>query len=232
MTRAAVPRRRERGFMISHIPEDSRKKLEHYSERSKERAMEQAIYQRCGPGGSLADSAIWGQLIAYQVPLFDNGGRDGWGHIDLLGLDAKGQAVVVELKRAKSTETPLRCLMEGVANAIAVTENWHEIRTEIAAIARKKNPEHPVAETADVITIVVLAPSAYWEAWTPLGNPGKAVSLRTRELFWRVCDASAACGFPVVLAEFDWPFEKDPAARLARTSFARHGVTRQIPPTQ
>ncbi len=206
------------------MPEDSRKKLEHYSERSAERAMEQAIYADCGPTGSFHESPIWGRLIAFQVPLFDNIARDGWGHIDLLGLDATGNPVVIELKRAQSRETPLRCLMEGVANAIAVQENWGAIRSEVAAIASRRHPDQRVADVAETVKTVVLAPTEYWDSWAPFGNPGKAVPRSTRESFWRVCDASASSGFPIILAALEWPLQNATVARIARTSFARSGV--------
>src|SRR5688572_6464338 len=52
--------------------------------------IEQQLYLAYGPAGSLGATPLWTQLVAYQVPLFDQQVRQGWGQIDLLALDAAG----------------------------------------------------------------------------------------------------------------------------------------------
>lgn len=218
-TRNVVPRRALRGFRIASVPTGSRAELAEYKARSIERAIEQELYAACGPEGSFAHNDVWGRLVAYQVPLFDHAGRDKWGHVDLLGIDDLGQPVVVELKRGESRETPLRCLMEGVANAIVVQANWEQIRSEIDAIPQMKSIGLKAAIRIGCVKTVVLAPANYWSAWEPRGTPGYAVSANSRLAFHRLTARCAIAGFPVQVAEFTWPLSGHPDPRDCRKRF-------------
>ena len=155
------------------------------------------------------------------MPLFDHGGKDEWGHIDLLGIDELGEPVVVELKRGESRETPLRCLMEGVANAIVVQENWEQIRSEIDAIEQMKSINLKAAARIGCVKTVVLAPTNYWDAWEQSGTPGYAVSAYCRQAFYLLMDRCAAAGFPVQLAEFVWPLSGHPTPSDCRKRFCQ-----------
>lgn len=92
-TLAAAPERRQ-GFRLN------RPLTEVIHESEQERRLEAAMMKRwCCPGmGSIPGG--WERLVAFQVPLFDQQQKHGWGYIDLLGVDARGTPVVVELKKA------------------------------------------------------------------------------------------------------------------------------------
>jgi hypothetical protein len=63
-------------------------------------------------------------VLSYQVMLRDTNEDTGWGEVDLLGRSPEGAPIVIELKGASNTETPLRGIVEGVAYAIAVRKAW------------------------------------------------------------------------------------------------------------
>jgi hypothetical protein len=219
-TIGAVPKRGEIGFQMGTLRDGARKRAMEYSKVSGERSLEQSIFATLGPGGTFVDNPIVGRIIAYQVPLFDRRSRAGWGHIDLLGLTALGQPVVIELKCASSRETPLRCMMEGVANAIAVRENWPAIRRAILGIDRVTREELSVADTVGPVETIVLAPTEYWAAWEPDGQPGYAVDAAARESFRLVCSTSDANGFPVLLAALETSSDGSSSVRRAVSSFS------------
>lgn len=47
--------------------------------------MKHALYAASGPKGLFTNSDVLSRVVAYQVPLFEHGGKDEWGHIDLWG---------------------------------------------------------------------------------------------------------------------------------------------------
>ena len=134
--------------------------------------MEQLLYLAYGPGGSLGATDVWGQLVAFQVPLHDQRVRNGWGHIDLMALTPEGFPVVIELKKHDAHDTPLRALVEGVANAVAVAENWPAMSREIREMCVRRHPGVFVAEAVSPVHTVVLAPEDYWTSWQAAREPG------------------------------------------------------------
>jgi hypothetical protein len=214
-TRAAVPRRlqRGRGFSLDVTNHRWRKALDGMDAKSTERRIEQRLYLAYGPVGELGATDLWERLVAFQVPLFDSQKRHGWGHIDLLALNSQGHPVVIELKKHDATETPLRALVEGLANAVAVEENWDDLSTEIRAMCARRGLTCAVAERASPVAVVALAPERYWRRWKRDGELGRSVDAAARDEFRRLRSACAAAGHPTFLASFDWPFEKDPRVR-------------------
>jgi hypothetical protein len=220
-TRCAVPRRarRDKDFRIDVGLHVARKPLEAMAAKSEERRIEQQLYLAYGPASRLGSKPFWGQLVAYQVPLFDSGARDGWGHIDLLALDAAGLPIVIELKKQSSTEPPLRAAVEGLANAIAVEECWPAMSEEIRAMCRLRGLGQPVADAAAPVQVIVLAPAGYWDGWQPSGKLGRAVNSTARLEFRKLTSAFEAAGHPIALAAFDWPFTVDPRVRIAEVDW-------------
>lgn len=216
-TRAAVPRRPLRGkrFSIDAATHRSRKALEGMDATSAERRIEQRLYLAYGPAGELGATDLWERIVAFQLPLFDSQRRQGWGHIDLLALDSQGHPVVIELKKHDAVETPLRALVEGLANAVAVEENWPEMSAEIRTTCAARGLRCAVSETAAPVAVVALAPESYWRAWEPGGPLGRRADAAAREGFRQLRSACAAAGYPTHLASFDWPFARDPRVRLA-----------------
>lgn len=216
-TRLATPRRprRSKDFCIDSASHGKRKALEEIDANSEERRIEQRLYLAYGPSGPLGPTQLWQRLVGFQVPLFEKQQRNGWGHIDLLALGADGHPVVVELKKHDSNETPLRILIEGLANAIAVEENWPALSEEIRAMYARQGLRDPVAEAAPPVTVLGLAPDSYWDKWQADGSSGRTVKAEARDEFRRLRGAIAGAGYPIRLATFAWPFDRDPRVRPA-----------------
>ena len=100
-TRLTVPRRprRQKSFSIDVPTHGGRKGLEHINPKSEERTIEQQLHLTYGPAGTLGSTSLWERLVAFQVPLFEVGRRNDWGHIDLLALDVDGHPIVIELNK-------------------------------------------------------------------------------------------------------------------------------------
>lgn len=158
---------------------------------------------------------LWDRPIAFQVPLHERQARDGWGHIDLLALSSEGSPIVVELKKQNAQDTPLRAMVEGLANAVAVQENWAEMSGEIRDMCARRRLGCTVAEAATPVRLVVLAPRAYWDSWQQNGALGRAVGHAARGEFRRFRGALEERGYPTRLGAFDWPFEGNPRVRPA-----------------
>lgn len=220
-TRLATPHRPRRGkdFCIDSASHVGRKGLEEIDPKSEERRIEALLYQAYGPTGLLGPTDSWERLVAFQVPLFEEQQRNDWGHIDLLALGADGRPIVVELKKHDSVETPLRILIEGLANAIALEENWPALSQEIRAMCARKGLRSPVADTAAPVTVAGLAPDAYWRSWQADGTAGRTVKSSARDEFRRLRAAVAEAGYPVRLETFDWPFDGDPRVRPAEVDW-------------
>lgn len=220
-TRLATPRRPGRGkdFCIDSTSHVGRKGIEEIDPKSEERKIEALLYQAYGPTGPLGPTDLWERLVAFQVPLFEELQRNDWGHIDLLALRSDGGPIVIELKKHDSVETPLRILIEGLANAIAVEENWPALSKEIRAMCVRRGLRIPVADAPAPVTVAGLAPDAYWRSWQADGAAGRSVKSNTRDEFRRLRAAVAEAGYPVRFATFDWPFDGDPRVRRAEVDW-------------
>lgn len=220
-TRLAVPRRpsRGKGFRIDQDTHGMRMGIDEINEASAERRMEQLLYLAYGPGGSLGRTDVWSQLIAFQVPLYGQRVRNGWGHIDLMALTREGHPVVIELKKHDAQDTPLRAMIEGVANAVAVTENWPAMCDEIREMSARRHVDAPVAQTVPPVCTVILAPEEYWTSWQQNGSLGQTVGHSARESFRSLRHALAESGYPTRMASFEWPIVDSPSVREARVDW-------------
>jgi hypothetical protein len=220
-TRATVPRRPARGkdFRIDPETHGMRMGIEKIHETSEERRMEQLLYLAYGPLGELGATPLWQKLVAFQVPLHDKRESGGWGHIDLLALNAEGRPVVIELKKQDAQETPLRALMEGVANAIVVQENWSAMARELRTMLARFDLDTAVAEEPAPVDVVVIAPESYWRGWQEHGELGQAVDHDARDAFRALRRKLEASGCRILLATFDWPFDHDPKVRTAHVDW-------------
>lgn len=158
----------------------------------------------------------WDVLIGRQIPLMAKKSSEGWGSIDLMGLDSAGRPVVIELKKASSTETPLRALLEAAAYAVSVESNWTVLSDEIHRTGPKNHP----AESPRPIGVVVAAPDRYWRNWDRWSATGRGVPAGTRECIQDVAQALAQAGIPSTFVELtygDWTGTK-PLAGTAVSS--------------
>jgi hypothetical protein len=205
---------RGRGFLVDRVTQGSGLRLDEMSAGSKERRMEQALYDAYSSTGSSGSGVPWQLIVAYQIPLFDRRQRDGWGHIDLLALTADGTPVVIELKTGDAIDTPLRALVEGLANAVAVQANWLAIAGEIEAAGDIRGLSGWTTE-APSVAVQVLAPDTYWQNWQPDGRLGRSVGRAARDRVAQFRAASAQAAYPMYLGAFKWPFDGDPSVRTA-----------------
>ena len=142
----------------------------------------------------------WEVLVGRQVPLMAKKASEGWGSIDLLGLDSVGRPVVVELKKASSPETPLRALLEAAAYAISVEANWTVLSDEIHRIGPSNHP----AESPSPVGIVVAAPDRYWRDWDRWSVTGRGVPPGTRACIRDTAAALTQAGIPPTFVELTY----------------------------
>lgn len=211
-TRRAVPRRQKgQSFLIDRSKGGSAMPAKSMNPRSEERRIEAFLFARYGLKNPSEPKLPWATLITYQLPLFDRRDRDGWGHVDLLGVSRTGMPLVIELKKGSSDETPLRGMIEALANAVAVQENWGSISLEIERLWAREQPDAPQPKLANPIAVQLLAPSEYWARWDKRGRLTTEDDERMRREFRRLRAVAEAYGFPSSFATFDWPCPPGPS---------------------
>lgn len=189
-TRAAPSRKREQLHFNHRHTRLSVEEMGHSKSHpgvirdSDERKLEDALLSAfCTDATSIP--GLWTRIVAKQYALFAEQEKGGWGYIDLLGV-SNNQPVVIELKKATSTEPPLRPLIEAASYAIALKKNWASFADAFAAV-------HGTVSTAeDPIPLVVIAPRSYWDSWS--GQQPWNAPYRT------LVDALAAHGYPAKFA--------------------------------
>ncbi len=151
------------------------------------------MMQRWGVAEMCPVPGAWNRLVAFQVPLFNEQLKKGWGYTDLLGVTEDGLPVVIELKkgakaeadeRIGGTETPLRMVLEAAAYAIALRKNWdHRFRKEwIARLIQLKLPDYVIQNVPDRLNrvpLVAVAPASFWIELLPVSARGKTVTRET-----------------------------------------------------
>ncbi len=198
----------DRDFMLDGEPNNN------VAASQRERALEAAMLIRWGVPNMWGIPGAWSRLVAYQVPLFFQQAKEGWGYIDLLGATADGLPVVVELKRepsvevdgkTKSTETPLRIVLEAVSYAIAIQSLWQYTPFKTQWIQRLEQLYFPAGaiahanatNTLDTVPIVGAAPAAFWIDWSPFTDKGQnGVNNEDWGWFNRLLTNLASAGFP------------------------------------
>ncbi len=151
-----------------------------------ERFLEAAMLTRWNNVGMWEFQGGWKQLIAFQVPLFNQQDQGRWGYIDLLGVNNQGLPVVVELKRAPqanqtgqtcSTETPMKMILEGAAYAVSLRMNWMNFRPEwITRLIACQVPQEVidmVPQQLKIVPVVAAAPASFWIEWMPITSKGR-----------------------------------------------------------
>lgn len=181
---------------------------EQIDDKSRERLWERSLLQHWSSKGAYSVPECWHRLIAFQVPLTHSGHEeDGWGEIDLLGVNKRGGPVVVELKkdpppvdggRTGQSESPMRMILEGWAYAIALKKAWPHLVTEFENQVSRLDEHLLVPRELLSVPIVGAAPAAYWIDWLPVADKGRSgVSLSDWRLFSALLEAMSHNGFPV-----------------------------------
>lgn len=161
-TRAKAHRRStKQGFQISLRYTAPR------PENIPERQLEWDVFTAFRPDVPVSGESdgLWKYLATYQLPLFADGSKDNWGHVDLLGINAENVPVVIELKQQNATDSPLRSALEAAGYAIALREMWSKVFDELAETMASNEVsigETPTVATHQEIQTVVLAPKQYW----------------------------------------------------------------------
>lgn len=167
---------------------------------SKELLLENAIWERWRLDSKAPTiSGLWRTIVTRQVPLFDKQEREHWGHIDLLALSDAGQVVVVELKKATSTECPLRPLIQSVSYAVALRKGWRVFSAELATVL-KEDAGIVCGLDSEITPVLLLAPQQYWESWAPDGRLGSTLKSADWDALSRLMDEFGSRGYPVSMA--------------------------------
>jgi hypothetical protein len=138
---------------------------------STERGLEAAVAHRWPIAATDAsDHLPWRAIVGYQIPLFDEAAKNGWGAIDLLGVDHDLRPIVMELKKAGNREPPLRPLLEAAAYAVALRKSWKILCDELINILDGEEEWNERIKRLDSsppsdIPIVIVAPEEYWSHW-------------------------------------------------------------------
>jgi hypothetical protein len=121
------------------------------------RRLEEYLASTLWRGGDIAlpDSERL-RLLDYQMPLKSRRADKGVGKVDLLGVDAHGTLVVVELKIKGHSEDRRIGLLEGLIYAAIVQANVAKISDEFSrARGVRISPVRP--------RVLVVAPAKYWD---------------------------------------------------------------------
>jgi hypothetical protein len=143
------------------VNREPRTKLENPTGEFRESHWEEALWRKYHHEGSGVVDGLWARILSYQAMLRGNNRDDaGWGEIDLLAVTAEGSPVIVELKREPSSETPLRMLPEGLANAVAIRKCWQifgpNFNSRITTLGL------PCCNPPKTFPVICLAPDSYW----------------------------------------------------------------------
>ena len=161
LTFEAAPERTQ-GYFPPRLQGDYKTPMD-MSEASKERRLEAGLFDKYRHASSPSVSGLWNWLVYYQVPLFNSRNKGGWGFIDLLGLTAHGEPVVIELKTGDSNDTPLHALLEASTYATVLRRHWKQVAQELREFSSAQNLSLTVSDEPRAWPIVLLAPPAYWE---------------------------------------------------------------------
>jgi hypothetical protein len=126
------------------------------------------------------------RLLDYQFPLKAMRTDAGIGKVDLLGLNADGRLVVVELKGGGNTEDRRIALVEGLIYAAIIEAN-------IDLIANEAHAKFGFFVAPDRPAILLIGPHAYWADPRPFPTTSDMVRLAARVSAHIPIEISAMC---------------------------------------
>ena len=165
------------------------------------------------PTGPLGTTDLWERLVAFQMPLFERQQRNDWGHIDHSGAPRGWQP---DRRRAEEARFRRDAAPHPDRGAGERNRRGGELANAVEGDPRDVVRAGLRIRTDGPAPVTVrLAPDAYWRSWQADGTAGRSVKSSARDEFRRLRAAVADAGYPVLLATFDWPFDRDPRVRRA-----------------
>ncbi len=155
--------------------------------RHEEVKWERAMHQKWGPEGSGEFVQVCKRIQTYQYPLKVALKDECWGKIDLLGIGNDGLPVPIELKKAKTDDSPLRMVVEVAAYGFAILKVWPNLREHWAKALSISQSN--LREELERVTLVCVAPKEYW--CSCMGRPGMdpgAFPTEAWPCFWHLVD--------------------------------------------
>ncbi len=201
-TERAAPRR-EGDFQLA------REATQKVNKTQRERIWERSVFKRWNDPDIAPVNSCWDRVIGFQIPLFANQEKAGWGYIDLLGFIGNGTPSVIELKKdprsrtsggVDNTESPLRIVLEAAAYAVALRANWSNFREEfvdrLTQLPVSREVISGIPDELHEVRLVGAAPAGYWLDWLPVTEKGRTISNSTWQSFSSLLDALGKAGFP------------------------------------
>jgi hypothetical protein len=212
---AALCLRSARGKSYLGLKRKPRENLPH-----QEVALEHAMYQKWSQAAA-GGGCGWHRIVDYQVPVKDRERSPlGLKAIDLLGVDASGLPVVIELKivrRETGADTPLLALLEAASYACVLLADWPHFRTEFERQRERLRVGNPIPDTPpEGMSLVVAGPPEYWTFFQNKVGPCVA---EARPAFRALVDALRTAGFPVTFACVEGPVQSPDQLSVTRARF-------------
>jgi hypothetical protein len=111
-------------------------------------------------------------IHTFAMPLYATQNQDGWGEVDLVGVDSNYLPVVIELKEPGAPDTPLKIMLQAAAYGIAIQKVWGEgplreaWKHSISQIARQGVAD-TLPDKLETVHVVGLVPDGYLAAQGP-----------------------------------------------------------------
>lgn len=186
VTNTEIPHRRQNYFPDHPVRE---------SVDNAEAQWERAIWRRWSAVNAPLVPEGWKWIVYYQIPLYAERAGRHYRAIDLVGVDKDETLSIIELKkeptqgtngRPRSSESPLKMLLEAAAYAQVIRKNWKRFREDLAAHLQKTNPKIPCPSDPQKIRLVGVAPECYWLQWMPVSDQGATIRHEAWDAFRRL----------------------------------------------
>lgn len=169
-----------------------------------ERALERAIWSRCRLGSRAQFlPKVCCSIVSFQVPIKQTNNDKAGKAIDLLGISNEGGPIVIELKVAKSNETPLHMLVEALNYAVCVKKAWNEkggLWKEWGLYVTTFKPGYDGILIQ--VPIIGIAPVHYWKTCFGENGPRGQVEKDAWKAFGDLVRACRDRGFPPYFMQF------------------------------
>ncbi len=166
---------------------------------------ERGLWKQWYATDAQAVPGAWSRIATYQENLPCNIHADGWGEIDLIGINHTGLPIIIELKapnpnqpQSASHATPAGALVQALSYAVVLQENWPAFCKAFGDHLRERmGIATDLPETLTHAPIVVAATRIYWDEWIGDTPRARAVSPSTWSAFNDLITAIEQRGFPV-----------------------------------
>lgn len=193
---------------------------------SVERVLENNLHKAFHDQGSFNLSSDHAQaervshIVTYQMPLAAHGTQEGenrkWGKVDLIGCTQDNRPAILELKKAKSSESPLRMIVEGLAYAIAVQKMWNEQDNEFRKewYSETKAAPNAIPTRLKEIRVIGLAPELYWKRWMQGASGFSKLDDTSKTKIWELIQHAQDDGYLIDFVVFEEGDAKNPPSHF------------------